>query len=54
MRKELGLSISDEIILTYKKDHQTEEIVKLFEEEIKRKLLAKEIIPGEETKVGKV
>lgn len=53
LRKEMGLSISDEIILTYKKDDGTEEIVDSFNEEIKKKLLAKDIIAGEETKVEK-
>ncbi|MBW6441994.1 isoleucine--tRNA ligase [Patescibacteria group bacterium] len=54
LRKEAGLSVSDEIILTYKNDEEMGNIVDIFNEEIRNKLLAKEIIPGDEIKVEKI
>jgi len=54
LRKESKLSVSDEIILTYKKDDEIEDIVESFREDIKKKLLARDIIAGEENKIEKV
>ena len=54
LRKEAGLSVSDEIVLTYKKDSDLEEIVSIFKDKIKSKLLAREIIAGEETRIDRV
>lgn len=54
LRKEMGLQVSDEIILTYKKDSELDEVISLFQEDIKKKLLAKDIVAGEETKVQKL
>jgi len=51
LRKEAGLSISDEILLTYERSSEIEEIVNLFKDEIKKKLLARDIVPGDETGV---
>ncbi len=54
IRKEMGLQISDEIVLTYKDSPDMNEVISFFGDEIKKKLLAKEIIPGEEIKVEKL
>ncbi|HRY56581.1 MAG TPA: isoleucine--tRNA ligase [Patescibacteria group bacterium] len=54
IRKEMGLQISDEIVLTYQDSSDMSEIISLYGDEIKNKLLAKEIIPGEEIKVEKL
>lgn len=54
MRKDAGLSVSDEIILTYKGNGDIEEIINMFRDDIKRKLLARDIKSGEETKVEKI
>ena len=54
MRKKMGLSVSDKIILTYKDDGDTRELIKTYSEEIKEKLLTTEILPGEEIGVEKV
>jgi isoleucyl-tRNA synthetase len=54
LRKEAGLSVSDEIVLTYKKDSDLEEIVSIFKDKIKSKLLAREIIAGEETRIDRI
>ena len=54
IRKEMGLQISDEIVLTYDKNSDMEEVISLYGDEIKKKLLAKDIIPGEEIKVEKL
>jgi len=44
----------DKINLTYKKDPDLEDIVNTFYDVIKEKLLAEEIIAGEETRIDKV
>jgi isoleucyl-tRNA synthetase len=54
LRKEAGLSVLDKINLTYKKDPDLEDIVSTFYDVIKEKLLAEEIIAGEETRIDKV
>ncbi len=54
IRKEMGLQISDEIVLTYDKNSDMEEVISLYGDEIKKKLLAKEIVSGEEIKVEKL
>lgn len=54
IRKEMGLNISDEIILTYQDSPEMSEVISLYGDEIKKKLLAKEIVPGEELKVEKL
>jgi len=54
LRKEMGLAVSDEIRVIYKKDTITEEVVREFGKDIKKKLFAKEIIPGEEFKIEKI
>jgi len=54
IRKAMGLQISDEIVLTYQDSSDMSEIISLYGDEIKNKLLAKEIIPGEEIKVEKL
>ena len=54
LRKEMGLQISDEILLTYKRDPELDEVIVLFQEDIKKKLLASDIVAGEETKVEKL
>jgi len=50
----MGLQISDEIVLTYDKNSDMEEVISLYGDEIKKKLLAKEIVSGEEIKVEKL
>ena len=54
IRKEMGLQISDEIVLTYQDNSDMREVMSLYVDEIKKKLLAKEIVPGKETKVEKL
>jgi isoleucyl-tRNA synthetase len=54
LRKEAGLSVSDKILLTYKNDPETSEVVEMFKNEIETKLVVEKIIPGDETKVEKV
>jgi isoleucyl-tRNA synthetase len=53
MRKKMSLSFSDEIVLTYENTPDIKEIVDFYQEEIKEKLLIKNIIPGEETTIEK-
>jgi len=54
IRKEMGLQISDEILLTYKDSEDMKEVITLYGDEIKKKLLARDIIPGKEIKVEKL
>ena len=54
IRKEMGLQISDEIVLTYQDNSDMREVMSLYVDEIKKKLLAKEIVPGNEIKVEKL
>lgn len=54
LRKELGLSVSDEIVVTYKKDKDMDEVVSSFSDEIKKKIGALSIKPGEELKIEKI
>lgn len=54
LRKEAGLSISDEIHVTYKKSEDTEKIIKEFGDEIKKRVFAKELKPGEEYSIEKI
>ena len=53
LRKSAGLSVSDEIILTFKNDAETKDIIDNFKDDLKRKLLVKEMCPGEENKIEK-
>ena len=54
LRKEMKLLVSDEIVLTYKEDPETNDIVESFREEIAKKLLAKEIVKGNDNKIEKI
>ena len=54
LRKEAGLSVSDEIKVMYKKSEENELLVKDFENEIKKKVFAKELTPGEDYKIEKI
>ena len=54
MRKKMGLSVSDKIILTYKDNEDTRELIKTYLDEINEKLLVVEMVPGEEMGVEKV
>jgi isoleucyl-tRNA synthetase len=53
MRKKMGLSVSDKIILIYKNEPEIKEIIDLYFDEISEKLLTVEMLPGEETKIEK-
>lgn len=54
LRKESGLSVSDEISVTYKKDEETDSIVNGFSDEIKKKIGARNIKPGEDFSIEKI
>lgn len=54
LRKEKGLSVSDEINVTYQNTEENNEVVKEYKEEIKKKVFAKELTPGQELKIEKI
>ena len=54
LRKESGLSVSDEISVTYQDNKENKEVVVEYGEEIKKKVFAKELIPGNELKIEKI
>jgi isoleucyl-tRNA synthetase len=53
LRKNMGLSVSDEIVLIYENTPENKEIIDIYSEEIKEKLLTTDIISGDETRVEK-
>jgi len=54
IRKKLGLSISDQIDAIYKNTPENNKAVSLFEEEIKKKVLARNLSSGTETSISRV
>ncbi len=54
LRKEKGLSVSDEIKVTYSDTDENKEVVEEYKEEIKKRVFAKELIPGQELKIEKI
>lgn len=54
LRKERGLSVSDKISVIYPDTEETRSVVGLFEEEIKKKVFAKKLVPGQELKIEKI
>ena len=54
LRKEQGLVISDEVVVTYKKATEIEDVVAKFSAEIMKKTMAVKLEPGEDYSVRKV
>ena len=54
LRKEKGLSVSDEIKVIYPDTTENKEVVEEYEKEIKKRVFAKELIPGQELKIEKI
>lgn len=54
LRKEKGLSVSDEIKVTYQDTEENKKVVGEYKEEIKKKVFAKELMPGQELKIEKI
>ncbi|MFZ2664600.1 MAG: class I tRNA ligase family protein, partial [Patescibacteria group bacterium] len=54
LRKELGLLVSDEIVVTYEKGGEMESVISEFSNDIKKKIGAMELKPGEDFSVKKI